>query len=218
MTRGMGVDKTSPQGPRRRRKAEESREVILRAARDLFVSEGYAGVSMRKVAERAGCAPATIYSFFSGKRQILHRIWEEVFEDLVNELDSGYAREADLETLCLTYIDFWLARPDDYRAIFMMEDRPQVSDEGYFVDNSPSLPGLDIFCTALTEAQERGEIEPGDPLEMRSVLLCSMHGVALGLITIPEYAWGDATRLKSNTVRALVRGMGRTDRDGSRTS
>lgn len=192
--------------------------MILRAARDLFASEGYAGVSMRKVAERAGCAPATIYAFFPGKRRLLHQIWEGVFEDLGRELNSSYAGAADLEKLCLTYIDFWLGRPDDYRAIFLTEDHPQVSDEGFFVDNSPSLPGLDVFCTALTDGQERGEIEPGDPLEMRSVLLSSMHGVALGLITIPEYPWGDPTRLKDNTVRALVRGMRRAEWDGSKPS
>ncbi|MCZ0983450.1 TetR/AcrR family transcriptional regulator [Streptomyces diastatochromogenes] len=191
--------------------------MILQAARDLFASEGYEGVSMRKVAERAGCAPATIYSFFPGKRRLLHQVWEEVFDDLVKELNSSYADGADLEKLCLTYIDFWLRRPNDYRAIFLTEDHPQVSDEGYFVDTSHSLSGLDIFCTALIEGQERGEIEPGDPLEMRSVLLCSMHGVALGLITIPEYAWGDSTRLKSNTVRALVRGMRRAEWNGSET-
>ncbi|MFF2777405.1 TetR/AcrR family transcriptional regulator [Streptomyces sp. NPDC058052] len=207
MTRGMEVDKDSSQGSRRRRKAEESREVILRAARDLFASEGYAGVSMRKVAERAGCAPATIYSFFPGKRQLLHQIWEDVFEELTGDLKSSYAKDADLEKLCLVYLDFWLDRPSDFRAIFLTEDHLQVPGEGYFVDNSPTMSGLDIFCVALSEAQERGDIEPGDPLEMRSVLLCSMHGVALGLITIPEYSWGDVTRLKGNTVRALVRGM-----------
>ncbi|WP_432122141.1 TetR/AcrR family transcriptional regulator [Streptomyces sp. S1] len=211
MTRAKDVDGVSPKGPRRRRKAEESREVILRAARDLFVSEGYEGVSMRKVAERARCAPATIYSFFPGKRRLLHQIWEGVFEDLVNELNSSYAEDPDLEKLCLVYIDFWLDRPDDYRAIFLTQDRPQASDEGYFVDNSQALPGLDVFCTALTEGQDRGDIEPGDPVEMRSVLLCAMHGVALGLITVPEYAWGDSARLKANTVRALVRGVRRTD-------
>ncbi|MEU6383804.1 TetR/AcrR family transcriptional regulator [Streptomyces bauhiniae] len=211
MTRASGVDGTSPKGPRRRRKAEESREVILRAARDLFVSEGYAGVSMRKVAERAGCAPATIYSFFPGKRRLLHQIWEGVFEDLVKELKSSYADNADLEKLCRTYVDFWLDRPDDYRAIFLTEDHPQVSDEGYFVDSSQALPGLDVFCVALTDAQDRGEIERGDPVEMRSVLLCAMHGVALGLITVPEFAWGDSTRLKDNTIRALVRGMRRQE-------
>lgn len=47
------------------------------------------------------------------------------------------------------------------------------------------------------------------------MLLCAMHGVALGLITIPEYAWGDPARLKVNTVRTLVQGMRRTDADSA---
>ncbi|WP_435220543.1 TetR/AcrR family transcriptional regulator [Streptomyces sp. Tue6028] len=187
--------------------------MILRAARDLFASEGYEGVSMRKVAERAGCAPATIYSFFSSKRRLLHQIWEEVFRELTEALRSSYEKDADLEKLCVIYLDFWLNRPDDYRAIFLTQDRPLAGNEdtGYFVDNSQALSGLDIFCVALSEAQARGEIQPGDPVEMRSVLFCAMHGVALSLVTIPEYNWGDPTHLKVNTVRALMRGIQLTD-------
>ncbi|MFC9154687.1 TetR/AcrR family transcriptional regulator [Streptomyces bauhiniae] len=187
--------------------------MILRAARDLFASEGYEGVSMRKVAEMAGCAPATIYSFFPNKRRLLHQIWEEVFQELTEALRSSYEKDADLEKLCLIYLDFWLDRPDDYRAIFLTQDRQMAGsdDAGYFVDGSEALSGLDIFIVALSEAQARGDIRPGDPVEMRSVLFCAMHGVALGLVTIPEYNWGDPTHLKTNTVHALMQGMRRTD-------
>ncbi|MFE3455769.1 TetR/AcrR family transcriptional regulator [Nonomuraea sp. NPDC059194] len=213
MTRRSAINSPPQEGRRRRRQAEESRAIILQAARELFASEGYEGVSMRKVAERAGCAPATIYSFFPGKRQLLHQIWEEVLQELMDELKYSYAKDADLEKLCLTYLEFWLNRPDDYRAIFLTQDRPPADndDAGYFVDNSDALPDLDIFCVALSEAQDRGEIQPGDPVEMRSILFCAMHGVALGLVTIPEYGWGDPTHLKVNTIRTLVRGMRRTD-------
>ncbi|MGH9661467.1 MAG: helix-turn-helix domain-containing protein, partial [Bryobacteraceae bacterium] len=49
---------------RKERLKQEIRAEILSAARDLFVKEGYAAVSMRRIAERVGCAPGTLYLHF----------------------------------------------------------------------------------------------------------------------------------------------------------
>ena len=59
---------------RRDRLRQELRDEIIAAARDLFVTEGYANVSIRKVADRVGCAPGTIYLYFEDKDSILSAI------------------------------------------------------------------------------------------------------------------------------------------------
>ncbi len=69
----------------------------------------------------------------------------------------------------------------------MTEDKPDTAAEGYFVEGSAALRGLDIFRRAIAEAQSRGEIIDGDPEELKNVLLCAFHGVALNLLTISEY-------------------------------
>lgn len=198
--------------PRRsREQAESDRRLIIESARALFAAGGYDGVSMRRIASMARCSPATLYNLFRNKRQLLRHIWEEVFSELVEELERCYAASPEsgrLEALCLTFIDFWLNRPDDYRAIFLIEDRLQNAGDSYFVDSSRVLPRLSILRRAIHEAQKRGELPPGDPEEMQNVVLCGLQGVAFNLITIPEYPWGDPARLKRNTVRALIRGLG----------
>src|SRR3954468_22050032 len=50
---------------------------ILDAARELFVSEGYENVSMRKIAERIEYSPAAIYSYFPSKDEIFIALAEE---------------------------------------------------------------------------------------------------------------------------------------------
>ena len=52
---------------RREREKSETRDKILDAARELFVTEGYEGVSMRKVAQKIEYSPTAIYVHFPDK-------------------------------------------------------------------------------------------------------------------------------------------------------
>ena len=196
--------------PRSGEAIDASRVRIVAAARDLFAAEGYDGVSMRKVAAQAGCLPSTLYTLFPGKRQLLHCLWEAIFADLIAVMERCYTATSPperLAALCLANIDFWLARRADYRAIFLVEDRVQDSDEPYFVENALAARLVAVIGQAVTEAQQRGEIGPGDPDAIRDALLCGIQGVAYNLIAIPEYRWGDPERLKRTTVDALLRGL-----------
>lgn len=67
-------DPTNPRRgrpPRSHQQADDTRQRVIAAARALFVQDGYDGVSMRKIAQLAGCSPAALYTLFPGKRQLL---------------------------------------------------------------------------------------------------------------------------------------------------
>lgn len=198
--------------PRSEQQLENSRQLIVAAARDLFATEGYQGVSMRKVAAKANCLPSMLYAFFPNKRTLLHFLWEGVFSDLVLLMEKVYAESPEVErlqALCLASIDFWLQRPEDYRAIFLVEDIPQTAEESYFVDSSQVLPRFNIYDKAIAEAQQRGELRAGDPNEIKNILLCTIQGLVFNLINIPEYPWGNPQRMRDETVRILIRGLGK---------
>ncbi len=196
--------------PRSQEQIEANRNVIIQAARDLFAAHGYEGVSMRKIAAQADCLPATLYTLFPSKRQLLHHIWEVIFLDLMLELEECYNNSPEserLQKLCTAQVDFWLNRPNDCRAIFLIEDHPQNAEEHYFVDASQAVPQLEIYTRAIKEGQARGEIRAGDANEIKNVLLCSMLGITLSLIGIPEYPWGNPNTLKEMTISALIKGL-----------
>lgn len=196
--------------PRSPNKALADRTRIVSAARDLFAEEGYEGVSMRKIASRAECSPAALYQLFPGKRQILHFIWEEVFLDLSLFMKTAYKAnkpEARLEAITYAFVDFWLARPDDYRAIFLIEDKLRDDQDAYFVETSQALAGLALLRQTVIEAQQRGEIAQCDPDEISNILISMAQGLALNLITIPEYPWGDAQSLKTRAFALIFKGL-----------
>ena len=64
---------------RQERDRTRVRESILTAARELFITEGYRNVSMRKIAERIEYSPAAIYSYFPAKDDIFFALAEEGF-------------------------------------------------------------------------------------------------------------------------------------------
>jgi AcrR family transcriptional regulator len=65
-------DDTGP-GRRRpgRRRSEDSRGAILQAATELVVEQGYAAVSIEKIAQRAGTGKQTIYRWWPSKGDVL---------------------------------------------------------------------------------------------------------------------------------------------------
>jgi AcrR family transcriptional regulator len=71
---------------RQEREREATRKAILDAARVLFVEEGYANVSVRKVADRIEYSAAAIYSYFESKDDIFFALAEEGFRLLEEAL------------------------------------------------------------------------------------------------------------------------------------
>src|SRR3954468_3490798 len=69
---------------RREREKTEVREKILDAARNLFVSEGYESVSMRKIAEAIEYSPTAIYVHFKDKAELMQQLCEHDFRSLAH--------------------------------------------------------------------------------------------------------------------------------------
>ena len=68
---------------RREREKEEVRRKILDAARELFASEGYERVTMRRIADAIEYSPTTIYNHFEDKDDLVHALCEEDFGRLL---------------------------------------------------------------------------------------------------------------------------------------
>jgi AcrR family transcriptional regulator len=80
--------------------------VLLDAARDIFVREGIKGLSVRRLAEAAGCTTMIVYSRFNGKDGILGALFDEGFEKLSiaqQSIDIKLANEDRLLAFCRAY-------------------------------------------------------------------------------------------------------------------
>src|ERR1700757_2609359 len=116
---------------RREREKSETRDKILDAARELFVSEGYEGVSMRKVAEKIEYSPTAIYVHFHDKQELFLELCHADFRRLAESF-AQLAKITDpierLRRIGRAYIEFGLENPNHYRMMFMTA-HPKLSDE-----------------------------------------------------------------------------------------
>src|SRR5436190_20126066 len=115
---------------RQERDREAVRRAILDAARDLFVSEGYANVSIRKIAERIEYSPAAIYSYFPSKDDIFFALAEEGFRLLFTSREPGVERADPLDevrSMFVHYFEFSKAHPEYFALMFLDRSVPRIS-------------------------------------------------------------------------------------------
>src|SRR2546430_5017122 len=121
---------------RQERDREAVRRSILDAARDLFVTEGYEQVSIRKIAERIEYSPAAIYSYFPSKDDIFFALAEEGFRLLGHPGVEG-RRDAleGLDPLLRIRAVFWRVyefsrqHPEYFALMFLDRSVPRISRE-----------------------------------------------------------------------------------------
>ncbi len=96
-----------------RPKSVEKRSAILNAAGSEFLSSGYEGTSVDRIAENAGVSKATVYSHFPSKEELFQAVIKSKVESY--EFDEDTHAPADLkEGLCYIAMRFFelLTDPD----------------------------------------------------------------------------------------------------------
>ncbi|QUD86837.1 TetR/AcrR family transcriptional regulator [Phenylobacterium montanum] len=203
---------SKPRGPKRTpQESAAFRERLIAAARALFVEEGFEAVSIRRIAQRAGCPPMTFYVFFKSKRELLRHIWEDVFADLFAQCAPAAAGPGDperrLAALLRAIVAYWLQHPDNYRVVFMHQDRVTAPDEAYYVDSSAIRERFQLIDGLIAEGVAEGVFDAADVEVAAQLVLVNMVGLAHVLITIPEFPWRREA-LVEQAVRSLLRGLG----------
>jgi AcrR family transcriptional regulator len=113
---GMGIVE------RKSRQKQALRERILDAARRIVMREGFAALSMRKIADAIEYSPATLYLHFASRDEIAQALCAEGYAQLLATF-VPLAQIADpaerLKALGRAYVAFGVAHPETYRLIFM---------------------------------------------------------------------------------------------------
>jgi AcrR family transcriptional regulator len=103
-----------------------TREMIMDAARDLFIVKGYQHVSMRQIAKELGYSHGAIYYHFTNKAELFYALVEKHFgmlEQKLQELaEAPLAPREKLEAILLGYIEFGLNHQSHYDIMFLIKD------------------------------------------------------------------------------------------------
>ncbi|MCB9896975.1 MAG: TetR/AcrR family transcriptional regulator [Planctomycetes bacterium] len=97
---------------------------ILEQTRHLLVRDGWAALSMRKVAARVGCTATNLYRHFASKDALVHALIDEGMAELHGRLAvavaDGGSPDERLECLCRAYLSFARTNREYYEIMFML--------------------------------------------------------------------------------------------------
>jgi AcrR family transcriptional regulator len=118
---------------RRRLTKEERREVIERAATELFAERGYDGAGMDLIAQRSGVTVPVLYDHFASKDDLYRRLLERQRDDLVQFWAQRLPLPAGpqaLEHLIDAYYQYVEAHPFAYRMYFRDTTHRDIQQQG----------------------------------------------------------------------------------------
>lgn len=203
---------------RRARERSETRDKILDAARELFVTEGYEGVSMRRVAEKIEYSPTAIYVHFADKQELFHELCQQDYARLAEVFQSSAMSSDPIERLKQigsTYTEFGVRYPNHYKFMFMTQHPPHEPDEvDREIMGNPEVDAYAFLKWAVQQAIDAGCLreELQDAELISQTLWAAIHGVIsldIAKCTDPWVDWRPlqqrAELMLDVTLRGLVR-------------
>jgi AcrR family transcriptional regulator len=107
------------------------RKQLLRAAREVFVAQGYHAAAMDDIAERAGVSKPVLYQHFPGKLDLYLALLETHADELAQRIRAAMAGSTDnkvrVHNAVSTYFDFVDSEGEAFRLVFESDLRNEPS-------------------------------------------------------------------------------------------
>jgi AcrR family transcriptional regulator len=199
---------------REKRKAE-TRERILVAGRELLLSDGFHGFSMRKLAAKVNYTATALYAHFPDKVALLGELVELEFMkfrrafDRTSQIADPIAR---LQTMGMTFVEFALEHPDAYKFLFMNTQVEAFPKVGLIERGNPAQDCYAYLRTTVVEGLAAGRFLPEltDADLIAQTFFCGTHGVVSMHIARGKDPWVDfrpPLRRAELLIEALIRGL-----------
>ncbi|HEX4434509.1 MAG TPA: helix-turn-helix domain-containing protein [Acidimicrobiales bacterium] len=161
-------------------RSARTRGALLRAARELFATKGFAATGRDEIAERAGVTRGALYHHFASKTDVAAAVVEQLEGELVQRVVAaaleGTGVRDQLHRGCRAYMDA-CADPTMAR---ILADAPAVlgMEACRALDAVSCAP---LLAEVFARAAEEHVAVPGDP-EVAAALLLGFLNEAAGLI------------------------------------
>ncbi len=195
---------------RQERDREAVQRAILDAARDLFVSEGYANVSIRKIAERIEYSPAAIYGYFPCKDDIFFALAEEGFQLLGAPPERSTQGDRDplqdLRQAFLRLYEFSRQHPQYFALMFVDREVPRISQayERFAFAREMKTRVIDLVRACV----DAGVFPPSTkPFAAFRVLSTAIFGVAVMRLSGRMAPGEDHEALARDAVETIIAGL-----------
>ncbi|HUP92958.1 MAG TPA: TetR/AcrR family transcriptional regulator [Solimonas sp.] len=170
-------------GRRNEHTREQQREMAIAAAELILVRDGFAGLSMRKVADAIGYTVGNLYLLFQNQDDLLATINERTTDAIYGHLRDAAATVSQplprLRAVAAAYIDFAQQHSQRFRMMFEHQLPPEMKPR----------PSTEVRIQRMFELVESclAPLMPkGNPQRLRlsaATLWSGVHGVCMLAVT-----------------------------------
>ena len=173
---------------RRQRQRQQLRDGILAAAREIASTEGWRGVTIRKIAARVEYSPPVIYEYFDSKEDLLLELVREGYAGQLRAIEKARNSSDDPEEALLAMARAWC------RFAFESPDLYQV------------MYGLGGVSFPVTELEKEGEKIAGTMAEVLEEILVKNGKETDDIWARVTLAWGTFHGLVALAMAGRLRG------------
>lgn len=156
----------------------DTKEIILASACDIYLLEGYKGMSMRKVAQKAGISATAIYRHYENKEALHHQVLREGFRSFDSYLQAALAGKNALDRLNLAaerFFAFATEQKKYYEILFLtMDHTVEHSSKGAL--GQDATVSRRFMVERVRDCMEDGTFKEDDPEEVAMLLLATCNG------------------------------------------
>ena len=158
------------------------KNALIKAGVEILAKEGVGGLTLRKVAKRAGVSHSAPYAHFKDRQSLIAAISTEGFRKLYNELDAAVSAYADnpkaqLLEAVWAYVQFAMNNTDTFKIMFsgVLE---KEKDYPSFVEISGKT--FERVVEIVQSCQNVGILRPG----ASELVAVSVWGQVHGIISL----------------------------------
>ncbi|WP_458774004.1 TetR/AcrR family transcriptional regulator [Desulforhopalus sp. 52FAK] len=157
---------------------KDTKGIILTAACDIYLQEGYKGMSMRQVAKRAEISATAIYRHFHNKEALHHQVLREGFRTFDSYLQGALVGTTPLEKLTLAserFFAFATEQKKYYEILFLTMDHTVEHKVKGALTHDATL-SRHFMVERVQECMDDNSLKSDDAEEVALLLLATCNG------------------------------------------
>nr|WSW69423.1 TetR family transcriptional regulator [Streptomyces sp. NBC_00995] len=186
----------------RERKKRRTRDALLRAALDLFTTQGYEETTVDEIVDAVEVSQRTFFRYFAGKESVVFAVQDMVESRFILELRQRPAIEAPFEAMRSAVLCAWNSIGEAIEAIVPVELHMRAYR---MIESTPALLAAHMRRSVALEEQIAALIAEREGLDMTRDLRPRVAVAAFsGVMRMTGQLWGRGCDGSMDSLRTLT--------------
>ncbi len=157
---------------------KSKREMILEAALNMVVENGFENSPTAKISKQAGVATGTLFNYFESKEKLINELYLDIKRDLVTtlrrNLDEAKTIRQKIECIWYNGVRWAVEKPEGYKFFGMFGSSSYISSK----TREEGLEKFTFILDILNEGIEHEILKDTKVILLNEILFSMIFGIA----------------------------------------